>query len=643
MTPTQVSHSVAHEGPLIALQRRRLNLVLLALGGALLAAWIVQVMNGWGFSATVLTIDLVAIAQSYRWSQLGHMQRAVKFTLLWLTVSLSVLMFNGEGLYDESVVAFPGMLLCASMVGSRRLFWGMLGATLLVYVVDAALHFSGVHPMVVKPFAMDRLINVSSITCVTAYFIWLISGDLHRAMHKLEEEKERIRESHERIEVLAHRDTLTNLPNRTLAKDRLAQILSATRRHGGVAAVMFLDLDNFKTINDSLGHDAGDKLLRQVAERLSAAVRESDTVSRLGGDEFLLLMGEQVNEETVAHSAGQVMQQLVRPFDIHGHSVLVTASVGVALYPRDGNDIDALLKSADLAMYQAKDAGRNAFRFFNPDMNRSVVEHLHLASGLRTALNEKQLQVYYQPQFELRTGRLIGAEALLRWQHPALGFIPPSKFIPVAERTGLINEIGAWVLETACRQVQAWQEHGLGPLTVAVNVSPIQFRRDDIEREVANALTQCRLPPSALELELTESLLVEDALHVSEVLNRLHSIGVRFAIDDFGTGYSNLGYLKRFAVQRLKVDQSFVHRMLSHPHDEGIVRAIIEMAHCLEMDVLAEGIEDEATLQRLIGFGCELGQGYLWAPAMHGDEFEDYVRQYRVRATSTHDRVSAAA
>jgi diguanylate cyclase (GGDEF)-like protein len=630
-TPAPVSRPAAADGPLISLQKRRLDHILLALGLALIAALIVQLMNGWALSANVLSAALGATAVAYWWNRRGHVQRAVQFTLIWLTIALFVLMINGEGLYDESVVAFPGVLLCASMVGSRRLFWGLFLVMIAVFGLDAYLHLSGLRSMVVKPFAVDRLVNVTSITCVIAFFAWLASGDLHRAMRRLEEERERIRVSHERIEVLAHRDTLTNLPNRTLAKDRLAQIMSITRRNGGVAAVMFLDLDNFKTVNDSLGHGAGDQLLCQVADRLCGAVRESDTVSRLGGDEFLLIMGEQSGDESVAFSASKIMQQLERPFEIQGHSVLATASLGIALFPRDGADIDALLKNADLAMYQAKDAGRNAFRFFNPDMNRSVVEHLHLASGLRTALHERQLQVYYQPQFELRTGRLIGAEALLRWQHPTLGFIPPSKFIPVAERTGLINDIGGWVLEVACRQVKTWQEHGLGPLTVAVNVSPIQFRRDDIEREVANALASCDLPASAIELELTESLLVEDAEHVSEVLKRLNSIGVRFSIDDFGTGYSNLGYLKRFAVQRLKVDQSFVHGMLSNPHDEGIVRAIIEMAHCLEMDVLAEGIEDEATLQRLIGFGCESGQGYLWAPAMAGDAFENYVRQYRAR------------
>jgi len=279
-------------------------------------------------------------------------------------------------------------------------------------------------------------------------------------------------------------------------------------------------------------------------------------------------------------------------------------------------------------MYRAKDSGRNAFRFFDASMNDSVVEHLHMASGLRTALAQGELQVHYQPQFELGSGRVIGAEALLRWKHPELGFIPPNKFIPVAESTGLINEVGSWVLHRACLEAQSWRAQGLGELAVAVNVSPLQFHRDNIEREVANALAACQLPASAIELELTESLLVADTQHLSEVLQRLRALGVQIAIDDFGTGYSNLGYLQRFAVHRLKIDQSFVRKMCTSAHDEGIVRAIIEMAHCLGLQVVAEGVEDQATLRKLQAFGCEYGQGFHWSPALPADAFCAFVRRH---------------
>jgi EAL domain-containing protein (putative c-di-GMP-specific phosphodiesterase class I) len=287
------------------------------------------------------------------------------------------------------------------------------------------------------------------------------------------------------------------------------------------------------------------------------------------------------------------------------------------------------MKNADLAMYKAKDGGRNAYCFFDAEMNSSVVEHLHLSSAMRTALLNGDFRVHYQPQFNLRTGHIVGAEALIRWKHADLGFIPPDKFIPVAERTGLINDIGEWVLKEVCRQTKVWQEMGLTGLVMAVNVSPVQFRRDDIEREVSNALTSHALDPTLLELELTESLLVADAEHLSEILDRLHSIGIKFAIDDFGTGYSNLGYLKRFAVHRLKIDQSFVRQMTHSAHNEGIVRAIIEMAHCLQLEVVAEGVEDAPTFKRLVELGCEFGQGFLWSPALAASDFYRYVQQHQ--------------
>jgi EAL domain-containing protein (putative c-di-GMP-specific phosphodiesterase class I) len=324
-----------------------------------------------------------------------------------------------------------------------------------------------------------------------------------------------------------------------------------------------------------------------------------------------------------------VLARLAQPFHTGGMEVHVSASLGIAMYPRDGQDSDTLFKNADMAMHRAKDAGRNTYCFFNPEMNESVIDHLHLVSGIKAALANREFEIYYQPQFDLKSGRISGAEALLRWRHPTLGFIPPAKFIPVAERSGLINEIGAWVLDGACAQAKAWQDAGMKGLVMSINVSPVQFRRDDIEREVVNALVKWQLAPESIELELTESLLIADAKHLGGVLSRLRAMGVKFSIDDFGTGYSNLGYLKRFEVERLKIDQSFVRRMADNADDEGIVRAIVEMAHCLKLEVVAEGVENQLTLDRLIGFGCEFGQGYHWAQAMPAAEFESYFHVTR--------------
>lgn len=623
MTPSPMP---AHSDLLQALQGRRLRQILWSVIAAFAVVVPLGLVKGAYLNVALELLGAALLGWAFRINRQGRLSRASGVMVTTLMVILCALMATGEGLFDEAAMAFPGLLVFAGMFGSRRLFVGLLTLMLLSFAVFYGLDKAGLVRSAPDAPGLGRLIILSAILAVTGFFVWLLSGDLRRALAQLEAEKRALVDSHDRIEVLAHRDTLTNLPNRALAKDRLEQLLLQAKRNQTMAAVMFLDLDNFKTVNDSLGHAAGDELLCLVAERLLSCVRESDTVARLAGDEFLLLLGDVQTEEAVTTAATKVMQQLSKAFAINGLDVVATASLGIAVYPRDGTGMDELLKNADLAMYRAKDAGRNAFRFFDATMNESVVEHLHMASGLRTALTNGELRVHYQPQFDLRSGRIIGAEALLRWRHPSLGFIPPIKFIPVAERTGLINEVGAWVLEQACRDAQGWRSLGLGDLVVAINVSPIQFRRDDIEREVANALAACKLPATAIELELTESLLVADAQHVSEVLQRLRALGVKFAIDDFGTGYSNLGYLQRFAVHRLKIDQSFVRKMGSSPHDEGIVRAIIEMAHCLGLEVVAEGVEDATMLGKLQDFGCEFGQGFHWSPALPGDEFIAFVR-----------------
>ena len=625
---THENLSVPRPATVLLLQKRRLRQILWSIIAAFVIITLLSVQKGAWRNVAVEVLALGLLGWAFRLNALDRVARATSVMLATLLAVLCALMATGGGLYDEAVMAFPGLLVFASMFGSRRLFLALLGTVLGSFGLLYALHLQGVLPSVADVLDVDRPIILSAILVVTGFFVWLLAGDLRKAMELLESEKRALMDSRDRIEVLAHRDTLTNLPNRALAKDRLEQLLLQAKRNQALAAVMFLDLDNFKTVNDSLGHAAGDQLLCMVSERLLGCVRESDTVARLGGDEFLLLLGEIQNEEAITTAATKVMQQLGRAFSINGLDVVATASLGIAVYPRDGVDMDLLLKNADLAMYRAKDAGRNVFRFFDSAMNESVVEHLHMASGLRTALGNGELRVYYQPQFDLVTGRVIGAEALLRWKHPSLGFIPPNKFIPVAERTGLINEVGGWVLLQACRDAQAWRQAGLGDLAVAVNVSPLQFRRDDIEREVANALAECNLPAAALELELTESLLVADAQHVSEVLQRLRALGVKFAIDDFGTGYSNLGYLQRFAVHRLKIDQSFVRQMQTSAHEEGIVRAIIEMAHCLGLEVVAEGVEDADMLAKLQAFGCEFGQGFHWSPALPTDQFAAFVRAH---------------
>ena len=549
--------------------------------------------------------------------------------LVTATVSISALVWQNSGLRDPAVIAYPAILAFASTMGGRRLFLALLAMILLVVAFIGVANLQGWHVNAVPTHTLGSVINVIVVLSLSAFLIWLMAGDLQAALAKLRAENERVRQSQARIEFLATHDSLTGLPNRILARDRFAHAIALARRHRTMAALVFLDLDNFKNVNDSLGHLRGDELLRTVGDRLSKVVRNSDTVCRQGGDEFLILLGDVRDNSDVAEIGVKLLEQLDAPFLLDGLEVSTSGSIGIAMFPDDGDDFDELLKKADIAMYGAKDAGRNAVRFFTDDMNSSVLEDVHLLSGMRTALARGEFMLHYQPQIHLASGRIVGAEALLRWRHPELGLVPPSRFIAIAEQSGLIIQIGAWVLNEACRQMQLWHSMGLADLTISVNVSPLQFQRDVIETDIVNALDATGLPASALELELTESLLIQGSSKISALLRRLRSRGVSFSIDDFGVGYSNLGNLKRFDVSRLKIDQSFIRRLTDDKHDEAIVRAIIQMTTSLQLVTIAEGVESESALARLVELGCHEGQGLYWAPALPPGEFLEFVTKRR--------------
>jgi predicted signal transduction protein with EAL and GGDEF domain len=381
-------------------------------------------------------------------------------------------------------------------------------------------------------------------------------------------------------------------------------------------------------------------LLRTVGDRLTKVLRDSDTVCRQGGDEFLILLGDVRDRSDVTEIAVKLLGQLTAPFLLDGLEVSTSGSMGIAMYPDDGADFDELLKKADIAMYVAKDAGRNALRFFANEMSSSVLEDVHLVSGLRTALARGEFMLHYQPQFDLASGGIVGAEALLRWRHPELGLVPPSNLPRRAP--GLVCSDRR--LRLTLRRCSSGAR-GLADLTISVNVSPLQFQRDAIETDIVNALDASGLPASALELELTESLLIQDSSTISALLRRLRARGVSFSIDDFGIGYSNLGYLKRFEVSRLKIDQSFIRRLTDDRHDEAIVGAIIQMTTSLGLLTIAEGVESESTLARLIELGCDQGQGLHWAPAMPSGEFLEFVRNGRSTSwmPSAHERTAAGS
>jgi diguanylate cyclase (GGDEF)-like protein/PAS domain S-box-containing protein len=430
----------------------------------------------------------------------------------------------------------------------------------------------------------------------------------------------------DQVQFLAYYDALTGLPNRTLLQDRLGKALAGARRQKCKIALLFLDLDGFKIINDSLGHSVGDLLLQEVAERLKKWGREQDTVARLGGDEFLIMLTQIKELPDVAVAAERLMDAMTAEFGVQGHSLNVSCSIGVSIFPEHGADCESLIKNADAAMYSAKDSGRNSFRFFAEDMNVQAVERLSLENSLRLALGKKEFFLMYQPQMHVATGRVTGLEALLRWQHPDLGLVPPDKFIRIAENSGLIVPIGEWVLQTACRQARKWQDEGLPAVSVAVNVSAVQFRQQGFCELVRSVLHETGLAAQYLELELTESLLLANADVTLSVLRELKSMGLTLAIDDFGTGYSNFTSLKQFGVSKLKIDRSFISDVATNPDDAAITTAIISMAKSLRLKVIAEGVENEAQMSFLRKNRCDEIQGYYFSKPLVVDKVAGKLR-----------------
>jgi diguanylate cyclase (GGDEF)-like protein/PAS domain S-box-containing protein len=425
---------------------------------------------------------------------------------------------------------------------------------------------------------------------------------------------------------LAQHDSLTDLPNRILLNDRLSEAIELSTRHRRKLAVLFLDLDRFKNINDSLGHIVGDGLLQSVGRRLFTCVRSSDTVSRLGGDEFVVLLWEVNHAQDAAITADKILHALREPHQVSGHELHITGSIGIVTYPDDGADAESLLKKADVAMYHAKDSGRDSYQFFKPDMNVHAMERQSLEDSLRHAIERCELSLHYQPKMNLATGTIIGVEALIRWCHPQRGLVPPVQFIAVAEDSGLIVPIGRWVLREACRQARAWQIAGLPPMCMAINISAVELCTPGFVAGVRTTLEQTNLEPRYLELELTETALLEDSRSVAEVLKELKDIGVLLALDDFGTGYSSLSHLKRFPIDALKIDRSFVHDLTTGEDDAGIVTAVIGLGRTLHMRVVAEGVETREQLAILQHHGCPQGQGYYFSRPVPAVKFAHLLK-----------------
>ena len=445
-----------------------------------------------------------------------------------------------------------------------------------------------------------------------------------------------------RLNYLAQFDPLTGLANRSLLWDRLDHAIVRARREGGIVTLMFVDLDDFKAVNDQFGHGTGDALLKNVAERLEGTVRESDTVARLGGDEFTVVLEGQHRPEFAGVVAQSILDALAAPYRIGGREIFMTASIGIVVYPLDGDAVDDLVRDADTAMYAAKEAGRNNFQFFTPELRAQTTERLKLIDSLRSALAAgDELHLAYQPKFAVAAGNVVGVEALLRWQHPEFGLVPPSRFIPLAEETDLIIPLGRWVIEQACEQAARWRDEGLSELPVSINVSSRQFLYGDLIQTVEAALIRFGLDPGLVELELTEGTLIEDVELARRTLERLREVGVRISVDDFGTGYSSLSYLKQFPIDALKIDRSFIDGITDHSDGAAISTAIIRMGHSLRMEVIAEGVETADQLEVLRELGCDVVQGFLLGKPGNPDQIASLVLADRPVATgSTPDRAA---
>ncbi|WP_312510508.1 EAL domain-containing protein [Massilia sp.] len=449
----------------------------------------------------------------------------------------------------------------------------------------------------------------------------------------------------QRVHHVAQHDVLTGLPNRSLLQDRLGQAIAYSTRNGRPVWVMLIDLDRFKFVNDSMGHKAGDVLLVTVAARLRSSLRDSDTVARLSGDEFVVILSEHSEEPLSPAIVQRVMDAVAQPVLLGNKEFFVTCSIGVAVYPSEGTGSENLIEHADIAMYRAKKMGRNNFQFYTPAMNEESLERVRIEGALRNALERDEFVLHYQPQVDLKSGQIVGMEALIRWNHPELGMVPPNRFVSVAEETGLIVQIGAWVMRTACAQNKAWQDAGYQRLRVAVNLSARQFGASDLLASLESALNETGLDPACLEIELTESLFMSDVTPAVELLHRMKALGVNLSIDDFGTGYSSFSYLSRFPIDVLKIDRSFVSDITVDANDAAIVTSIIALAHNLKLAVIAEGVETAEQLDYLRSHGCDEMQGYYFSRPLPAHEFEQLLRERRALALPalTMESVEAAA
>lgn len=598
---------------------KRLIQIFWAVEIAYLLAFLQCVFLGRFEQAVQILVVCVVLLYSLKLTKQGQLGRSSAYMLSVITLMITTFMWLYAGIFDEVVYAYPCILIFAAMFGEKKLF------VLLSLFIGCSILLNGLVNQ--QQWYTNQLnainLNSASLMCiilgVIAYSIWVLSGDFKRLLISLQDENNQVSQSKKEIEKLLHHDLLTGLPNREMAEMIFKNTLVTSEQKS--TALMFIDLDNFKSLNDGLGHQAGDFVLKAFAQRLVSLIPETDTVSRFAGDEFIVMINNVPNHEHVVNIAQDILDSMMTPFTYQSSEFSALCSVGVAVSPSDGNDFDTMVRNADTAMYHSKAIGGNSFHFFNTDMDNQGHEYLNTVNELRKAITSKELVLFYQPKIDIKTKKIIGAEALLRWNHPTQGMISPDSFIPQAEKSGLIVDIGAWVLDQACSVCKAWHNLGYSSFQMAINVSAKQFNRQNITQLTVSTLQKYSLDAQHIELELTESLIFDSSGVLKQTLKELRDIGVRLSIDDFGTGYSNLAYLKEFQIETLKIDQSFVRDIQSNENNKAIVVAIIQIAKSLGLNTVAEGVENQEIANAINALGCDYAQGYLWSKPVSEQAF----------------------
>lgn len=609
-----------------AIKAKRLVQALYSAEIAIIVSLLAEYSFGHTLNASLLLMTGLVLLPVKYYVDKGKVVGSATYFLTILTLSLSALMLQAEGLKDMAILGYPVILIYSVMVGNRKVFLTLLTMMVcnILFIIYGNVTGNFVTP--VLPVNYSDGIVALSVLLVSAYSTWVWSNDHRQLSEQLQNENANAMASQRLVRHAAQHDGLTGLPNRLLAADRFQQAIAMASRSNYSIALLYIDLDNFKIVNDTLGHEVGDQYLKILANRLKNAVREADTVCRQGGDEFLILLNEIKDYEHIIAVAEKLIAELSRKVSVSSTDFDGSGSIGIAMWPEDGKDYDTLLKKADMAMYHAKDSGKNNFQFYDEKLNENLLDYLQLVSELKLALKEEQFELYFQPKVSLVNEKVIGAEALIRWHHPERGLVFPDSFISTAEKSGLIVDIGTWVIHEACKKSKNWQQSGNENLSIAVNVSPIQFMHGDVYNDVKNAIDKFDINPEKLELEITESLLLDESEMLKNTFKNLNNLSVRLSIDDFGTGYSNLRYLKLFHISLIKIDQSFIRTLDKDEQDKSIVRAIIQMAQSLNMDIVAEGVENEEIRDILRECECGFAQGYLWSKPLPIDKFQEFLQ-----------------